>query len=56
MEVEVSTLHAFSDKAHGGNPAGVVLQAAHLSETQMQEIARQVGFSETAFVMPVGSG
>lgn len=52
MEVEVSTLHAFSDKALGGNPAGVVLQAAHLSESQMQEIARQVGFSETAFVMP----
>ncbi|MDT9720143.1 PhzF family phenazine biosynthesis protein [Paenibacillus sp. ClWae2A] len=52
MEVEVNTLHAFSDKAQGGNPAGVVLQAAHLSETQMQEIARQVGFSETAFVMP----
>lgn len=52
MEVEVSTLHAFSDKVYGGNPAGVVLQAAHLSETQMQEIARQVGFSETAFVMP----
>ncbi|WP_458123616.1 PhzF family phenazine biosynthesis protein [Paenibacillus sp. Z3-2] len=29
-----------------------VLQAAHLSESQMQEVARQVGFSETAFVMP----
>lgn len=52
MEVEVNTLHAFSDKALGGNPAGVVLQAAHLSESQMQEVARQVGFSETAFVMP----
>jgi PhzF family phenazine biosynthesis protein len=52
MEVEVSTLHAFSDKTLGGNPAGVVLQATHLSELQMQEIARQVGFSETAFVMP----
>lgn len=52
MEVEVSTLHAFSDKALGGNPAGVVLQATHLSESQMQEVARQVGFSETAFVMP----
>ncbi|WP_326099695.1 PhzF family phenazine biosynthesis protein [Paenibacillus pabuli] len=36
----------------GGNPAGVVLQAEHLSDSQMQEIARQVGFSETAFVMP----
>ncbi|PQP85089.1 PhzF family phenazine biosynthesis protein [Paenibacillus sp. PCH8] len=52
MEVEVSTLHSFSDKTLGGNPAGVVLQAAYLSEPQMQEIARQVGFSETAFVMP----
>ena len=51
MEVEVNTLHAFSDKVLG-NPAGVVLQAAHLSESQMQEVARQVGFSETAFVMP----
>ncbi|MDK8191907.1 PhzF family phenazine biosynthesis protein [Paenibacillus sp. UMB7766-LJ446] len=52
MDIEVSTLHAFSDKPLGGNPAGVVLQAGHLSESQMQEIARQVGFSETAFVMP----
>jgi PhzF family phenazine biosynthesis protein len=52
VDIEVSTLHAFSDKPLGGNPAGVVLQAGHLSESQMQEIARQVGFSETAFVMP----
>ncbi|QLG39053.1 PhzF family phenazine biosynthesis protein [Paenibacillus sp. E222] len=52
MEIEVSTLHAFSDKPLGGNPAGVVLQAEHLSDSQMQKIARQVGFSETAFVMP----
>lgn len=52
MDIEVSTLHAFSDKPLGGNPAGVVLQAGHLSESQMQKIARQVGFSETAFVMP----
>ncbi|MEC0108618.1 PhzF family phenazine biosynthesis protein [Paenibacillus taichungensis] len=52
MEIEVSTLHAFSDKPLGGNPAGVVLQAGHLSDSEMQEIARQVGFSETAFVMP----
>ncbi|MFS0871900.1 PhzF family phenazine biosynthesis protein [Paenibacillus xylanilyticus] len=52
MEIEVITLHAFSDIAEGGNPAGVVLQAEYLSAAQMQEIARQVGFSETAFVMP----
>ena len=52
MDIEVITLHAFSDITEGGNPAGVVLQAEHLSASQMQEIARQVGFSETAFVMP----
>ena len=52
MEIEVRTLHAFSDTPEGGNPAGVVLQAEHLSAIQMQDIARQVGFSETAFVMP----
>ncbi|MEK3777425.1 PhzF family phenazine biosynthesis protein [Paenibacillus sp. FSL K6-4396] len=56
MEVEVSTLHAFSDKVYGGNPAGVVLQAAHLSETQMQEIARQVGFFRDCICYALGSG
>ena len=55
MDIEVITLHAFSDITEGGKPAGVVLQAEHLSASQMQEIARQVGFSETAFVMPSNS-
>ena len=41
---------AFSDDPAGGNPAGVVLDAAGLSPAQMQSIARRVGYSETAFV------
>ena len=41
---------AFSDDPAGGNPAGVVLDAAGLSPAQMQLIARRVGYSETAFV------
>jgi PhzF family phenazine biosynthesis protein len=41
---------AFSTTPTGGNPAGVVLEAATLDESQMQQIATQVGYSETAFL------
>ncbi|MCM3093583.1 MULTISPECIES: PhzF family phenazine biosynthesis protein [unclassified Cytobacillus] len=40
---------AFSKEPNKGNPAGVVLNGAELSETEMQEIAFKVGFNETAF-------
>lgn len=43
---------AFTKDAHGGNPAGVVLDATGLSSADMAEIAREVGYSETAFVRP----
>lgn len=49
-EIRVHTLNAFAKTKAGGNPAGVVLDADFLSVNDMQEIARQVGFSETAFV------
>ena len=41
---------AFSDSPDSGNPAGVVLDAARLTATQMQQVAAEVGYSETAFV------
>jgi len=41
---------AFSDDPTGGNPAGVVRDAAGLDDADMQAIAASVGFSETAFV------
>lgn len=41
---------AFSNKPNKGNPAGVVFDADNLSEKQMQEIAKKVGFNETAFI------
>lgn len=50
MEVTVYTLNAFTKESNGGNPAGVVLDSDHLSEDQMKFIAKEVGFSETAFV------
>lgn len=42
---------AFTDMATGGNPAGVVLGAGRLTPEGMQKLAKEVGFSETAFVM-----
>src|SRR3954454_3254898 len=47
---EILRLAAFSDDPKGGNPAGGVLDAARLDEPRMQEIAAEVGYSETAFV------
>ncbi|QZY53870.1 PhzF family phenazine biosynthesis protein [Crassaminicella profunda] len=50
MKVKVYTLNAFGKSSNGGNPAGVVLNADTLSDNHMQRIAKEVGFSETAFV------
>src|SRR5215212_954720 len=47
---DVLRLTAFSDDPAGGNPAGVVLDAAGLADAAMLAIAAEVGFSETAFV------
>jgi PhzF family phenazine biosynthesis protein len=41
---------AFTDVPEGGNPAGVVLDASTLSEGDMQRIAAELGYSESAFV------
>jgi PhzF family phenazine biosynthesis protein len=45
---------AFTDDPAGGNPAGVVLDAAGLSDERMLAIAAELGYSETAFVLPRG--
>ena len=42
---------AFTETPEGGNPAGVVLDASALSDTEMLEIAADLGYSETAFVV-----
>ena len=50
MDIEVLLVNAFTAKGKGGNPAGVVLNADKLSDTQKLKIAQAVGYSETAFV------
>lgn len=47
--VKVYHYDAFSIKPNKGNPAGVVLNGDDLTDEEMQEVARKVGFNETAF-------
>lgn len=51
--VEVQKIAAFSDGNIGGNPAGVCISEKHPSDLDMQRIAAEVGFSETAFAAPI---
>jgi PhzF family phenazine biosynthesis protein len=48
---EVVRYAAFTVDGRGGNPAGVVLDARGLDGTDMQAIAADVGYSETAFLV-----
>ncbi len=54
--VEILRYTAFSQTPDGGNPAGVVLDAGGVSDAEMQRIAADVGYSETAFLTPTGPG
>ncbi|MFJ4224415.1 PhzF family phenazine biosynthesis protein [Microbacterium sp. NPDC089695] len=48
---EILRYSAFAATPEGGNPAGVVLDGGALTDQRMQEIAAEVGYSETAFVV-----
>src|ERR1700710_1808149 len=50
--MEILRYAAFSSDPAGGNPAGVVLDATGATDEAMLAIAREVGFSETAFLLP----
>jgi PhzF family phenazine biosynthesis protein len=52
----VLKIAAFSDGDTGGNPAGVLIDDALPGDPEMQRIAAEVGFSETAFAAPAGTG
>jgi PhzF family phenazine biosynthesis protein len=49
-------LAAFTTDPSGGNPAGVWIGATMPSDQEMQRIAAEVGYSETAFLAADGSG
>ena len=54
--MNVQRIAAFSEGSSGGNPAGVVLCEALPDEASMQAVAREVGYSETAFAAPIQDG
>ena len=56
MTPAVLRYSAFTTDASGGNPAGVVLDAGGLSDDAMRRIAADVGYSETAFLLPRADG
>ena len=49
-------LAAFTTDPRGGNPAGVWIGDSLPGDDEMQRIAADVGYSETAFIAPDGSG
>ena len=53
---ELLRLAAFTTDQSGGNPAGVWIGDAMPSAEEMQRLAAEVGYSETAFLAPDGSG
>lgn len=55
MKPEILRLTAFASTPNGGNPAGVMLDASSLSTDQMQRIAAEVGYAESAFVTRPGA-
>jgi PhzF family phenazine biosynthesis protein len=52
--LDVLRYAAFTSDPAGGNPAGVVLDAATATVTDMQQVAAEVGYSETAFLVARG--
>ncbi|WP_176036377.1 PhzF family phenazine biosynthesis protein [Brucella tritici] len=52
--MDVLRIAAFSQGNQGGNPAGVLIADRLPSPQDMQKIAKEVGFSETAFAAPDG--
>jgi trans-2,3-dihydro-3-hydroxyanthranilate isomerase len=52
MQRPYITVDVFTDRAFGGNPLAVVLDAGGLSTAQMQAIASEFNYSETTFVLP----
>ena len=54
--MEILRIAAFSHNNAGGNPAGVVLADKMPGDEEMLRVAAEVGYSETAFLVPVDGG
>jgi PhzF family phenazine biosynthesis protein len=56
MTMNVLKLAAFSHNGRGGNPAGVAFCDAMPSAEEMMKVAKEVGYSETAFLVKQADG
>jgi PhzF family phenazine biosynthesis protein len=50
MSIPIYQVDAFTDKPFGGNPAAVCILSAPADEKWMQNVAREMNLSETAFI------
>ena len=56
MGLAIFQVDAFTDRPFTGNPAAVCILPGPREETWMQNVAREMNLSETAFLHPEGDG
>lgn len=56
MSLELTVVDAFTDRPFSGNPAAVAVVDRFPDEQRMQDVAREMNLSETAFVVPRPDG
>lgn len=56
MSVLIHVIDAFTNDPFSGNPAGVCILSAPATDRWMQQVAREMNLSETAFLHPTAGG
>jgi PhzF family phenazine biosynthesis protein len=56
MGLNITQVDAFTDRPFGGNPAAVCVLPEPGDERWMQNVAREMNLSETAFLYRQGDG
>lgn len=56
MNIQIFQVDSFTVKPFSGNPAGVCILEQPKNENWMQSVAAEMNISETAFLLPKGSG
>ncbi len=53
LKPDIQHIAAFTLNGQGGNPAGVIITKTPLAEPHMQQIAAELGYSESVFAYPL---
>jgi len=56
MGFRIAQVDAFTDKAFAGNPAGVCILTERVSDSWMQNMAKEMNLAETAFLLKESGG